>query len=591
MRFFSTLLASVLGTFVALGLLLVFGSLFVAALVASTSTTTPSVQSGSVLVMDLAGPIPDLAVDDPFLQLLDAAPNVGLKDIKAALAEAASDERIEAVWVRPRGLLAGWATLDEIRKALVEFKASGKPLYASGGDLGMREADYFLASAADSIYSAPGTFFEFNGLSLGVIFYKGLLDKLEIEPTILRAGKFKGAVEPFTRQDLSEENREQLQALVDQRYELLKRTVSGSRQLAEDEVSKFLTDDALITASQAQDAGLLDGLLYDDEIKARFKAAIDRSGELRHIGLSSYKHAASSATSNTGSRAGTIGIVYASGTITGGESAIRAGNVGSSTFEKAMRSVRENENVKAVVVRIDSPGGSATASDVMWRAVDLTAAEKPVVISMADLAASGGYWLATAGDTIVSSPQTITGSIGVFGIHFSLGRMMESKLGITSEFVATSSFADMFSGMTPLDAREKALLERAIDDTYAEFIHRVATSRNMPIERVEELAQGRIWTGQDAYDLGLADVLGGLDEAIAIAAEMADLEDGQFRLLRLPRPKTFLEELTDALMVRSRTLFGSPWEAKLSKEARLFEELVRMQGEPLARMPWDLHFR
>ncbi len=587
MRFFSVLVASVLGTLIALGLLLILGALFVIAIVASSTSTTPSVQTGSVLVLDLSGPVPELTIDDPFLNLIDARPGFGLHDIKQSLSEATSDPQIEAVWIRPQGVQAGWATLDEIRKALVEFKSSGKPLYASGGDYGMNEADYFLASAADSIYSAPGTFFEFNGLYLGVTFYKGLLDKLEIEPTILRAGKFKGAVEPFFRENLSEENREQLQALVDQWYGLLTRTIADSRKLTEEEVSQLMVEEALITASQAHEQGLLDGLFYNDEIQDRIQSAIGRSGDMRRIRLQSYKYVASSRADSRSGSAGAIGVVYASGIITGGESSTRAGNVGSSTFEKAMRSVRENDRIKAVVVRIDSPGGSATASDAMWHAVDLTAAEKPVVISMGDLAASGGYWLATAGDTIVTSPQTITGSIGVYGIHFSLGQMMESKLGITSDIVATGSFADMFSGMTPLDARERALLEGAIDETYTEFVRKVAASRSMSIERIEELAQGRIWTGQDAYELGLADVMGELDTAIVLAAEMASLEEDQYRIFRLPKPKTILEEFTDVLMVRSRMLFESPWKTKLREEARLLEELSHMQREPLARMPWD----
>ena len=594
MRFFSTLVASVLGSLIALGFVIFLGFLFLAALAAS-SDTQPVVRSGSVLVMKLSGAIPEQVSHDSFNQAFGGEAAFDLYDVTRALQKAAVDDRIDGVWLQLHGVQTNWGTLQEVRAALIAFKESGKPLIASSGEYMMAEDEYFLASVADSVFASPEAFFEFNGLYLEVMYYKGLLDKLDVEPQIIRAGKFKAAVEPFLRDDLSEENEEQLAALLESQNKVFLDAVAESRGRPATDVQHLTEDPAFITATEAYEAGLLDGLLFEDEVVDLFKKRLgkDEGAKLRQVSIDAYVNVpASDAGIQTGNE-GDIAVVYAVGTIMSGTSG--NGVVGSATFNKAMRQARENDRVKAVVLRVNSPGGSASASDAMWREIDLTAKEKPVIVSMGDLAASGGYWIATAADTIVADPQTLTGSIGVFGVLFNLGPMFDNKLGITTDNVRTSAYADMFSGMRPLSESERALLQHAIQTTYNQFLKKVADNRGLDVETVDAISQGRVWTGQQALDLGLVDVLGDLDTAIAIAAEKAGLDEGTYRTRLLPRPKTFMEELNDVLSARVSqtwlTLRASPAERTLAKQVRLLEDLIEMHGTVQARMPMEITIR
>ncbi len=588
MRFFSTLIASVFGSFIAIGLLFFVGSLIMAGFITSAvSSSELPISSESVLVLNLSGPIEEYGISDPFYEIFDTPQPRSLNQIRSVLKSAATDSDIEAVWLKPQGAIAGWPTLVEIREALLEFKKSGKPVIASAsGDFAMRESDYFLASAASSIYASPRAFFEFNGFYLSVSFYKGLLDKLNVEPTVLRVGAYKGGIEPYTREDLSSENREQLAAILQNWNELMTSTVAEARDLSQKQVANFMESGTLLSTEAAYAAGLLDGLLQSEEVEARIRDLIEiEDDDLNTVSLDRYYPSSTSNSSNSENR---IGIMIASGTIISGSSNDMNGYLGASTFQKAMKNFRNDARVKAVVLRIDSPGGSATASEAMWQAVKETSKQKPVVVSMGDLAASGGYWLATAGDTIIASPHTLTGSIGVYGMHFSIGRMLETKLGITSDEVVTSEYADMFSGMRPLRPAERAIFERSLTETYEIFLERVSENRNMTVEDVHAVAQGRIWTGQAALDAGLVDDLGNLDDAIRIAAEMANLEEGGYRLRRLPKPETLMDRYLDLLLTRIRSFLESPIEIQIREEARLLEEAVKLQGVPIARMPLEL---
>ncbi|MXZ17055.1 MAG: signal peptide peptidase SppA [Rhodothermaceae bacterium] len=587
MRFFSTLIASVLGSLIAVGVLIFLGSLIMAGIIASAvSTSEAPISSESVLVLQLSGPIQESGTADPIYDLFDMPQPQSLNQIRTALESAATDERIEAVWLKPQGAIAGWPTLLEIRQSLLEFKESGKPIVASAsGDFAMRESDYFLASVADSIYASPRAFFEFNGFYLGVSFYKGLLDKLNIEPTVLRVGSYKGGIEPYTRENLSSENRAQLTAVLENWNELMVRTIAQARDLSTEAVANLMGAGELLTTEDAHAAGLLDGLLQSEEVESRIGELTGMEGRLKTSSLSRY---APSMPRSSSSHDSTIGIIHASGTIMSGSSSDLSGILGSVSFQRDMKDFREDDDVKAVVLRIDSPGGSATASESMWQAVRETTKKKPVVISMGDLAASGGYWLATAGDTIVASPHTVTGSIGVYGMHFSIGQMLETKLGITSDHVATSDYADMFSGMRPLRPSERALFERSLNETYSTFLERVSENRDMSIEAVHEVAQGRIWTGEAALEAGLIDKLGNLDDAIALAAEMANLEEDAYRIKQLPVPETLMDQYLELFLARIKSFVESPIETQLRTEARLIEEAAQLQGTPIARLPLDI---
>ncbi len=590
MRFFSTLIASILGSFIALGLLILVGSLIMAGVVTSTvSSSELPISQESVLVLSLSGPIEEHGTYDPFYDLFDVPQPQSLSRIREALKGATTDERIEAVWLKPQGVITGWATLLEIRESLHDFKKSGKPIIASAsGDFSMREADYFLASVADSIFSAPNAFFEFNGFYLGASFYKGLFDKLNIEPTIVRVGSYKGGVEPYSREDLSAENRKQYTEILNNWDDLMIGTIAKARDMSQEDVNHLIQSGALLTTEDAYQHGLLDGLLHNEDVEALIRELTGHDDDLNTVSLDRYS--LSSNQSSSGSEA-TIGIMTASGVIISGNSRDLDGYFGASSFQKSMKDFRDNDQVKAVVLRIDSPGGSATASEAMWQSVKQTSERKPVVVSMGDIAASGGYWLATAGDTIVASPHTLTGSIGVYGVHFSIGRMLETKLGITSDHVSTSDYADMFSGMRPLRPAEQALLQRSIEDTYQKFLRRVSESQNMDADAVHEVAQGRVWTGDVAFDAGLVDILGNLDDAIRIAAEMAGLQDGEYRIKRLPKAETLLYQYLDRFLTHVRTFIESPLETQIRQEARLLSEAMKLQGIPIARMPIDLVYR
>jgi len=583
-RFFSTLIASTLGTLAAIGLVFLVGFMLFAALLATSSSPPAQVRAGSVLKVSLSGTIPELASNDPFEIYFEIGEPYDLFRLKNALEQAAEDDRIEALWLRSRGVAAPWATLQEVRDALEIFKKSGKPLIASSDEQMITERDYFLASVADDIYAAPGAFFEFNGLYAQSFFYKGALDKLGVEPTIIRAGSFKSAVEPFTRTNMSAESRSQLAALLNTHNTVLTEAIAAGRDTSSTYVESLMRDDAFITADAGHAAGLIDSLIFDEEVEKIIKDRIDASSssDLRTISLKSYIEASDNTRFGSPDA---IGIVYAIGTIISGEST-GPGTVGSTTFNEALERVRENNRVRAVVLRINSPGGSALASEAMWQEIKKTSETLPVIVSMGGLAASGGYWIATAGDTIVADPTTLTGSIGVFGMHFSVGKMMESKLGITSDQVTTGDYADMFSGFRPLRSVEQAMLESLIDGTYSDFLELVADSRDMDVEEVHKIAQGRVWTGQDAKDVGLVDVLGGLDEALAIAEEKAGLEPDSYEILRVPRPKSFLDEIEDILMARVGSVLGVTSEQ--TDLLQRVEETLRMQGVPQARLPLDI---
>lgn len=600
MRFLSTLVASTIGTLLAFGVVFLFLFLFIFAISLSTGQA-PSVTPGSVLAVEVDGPIPERISEDPFATAFAGSDRAryDLQDLKNAFQKAATDDRIDGVWLQLRQTNAAWATLDEVRDALVTFKESGKPLIASSDDFGMSEKTYFLASAADSVFAAPQASFEFNGFQITTQFFKGTLDKLDVEPEVIRAGKYKSAVEPFTRETLSEPNRTQLTALLNTQNEQFMQTVAESRGRTPDALNQLASDAALLSADQAVDAGLIDSLRYEDEVRDIIKTRLgyDADANVRTISVSRYANVPFSDAGIQTAGNGQVAVVYAEGQIISGSSEdivpiSGGGFIGSDTFGDAMEEARTSSSVNAVVVRVNSPGGSVSASEAMWRAVELTAQEKPVIVSMGDVAASGGYYISTAADTIVANPQTITGSIGVFGVLFNASGFFDNKLGITFDAVQTSPYADMFSGIEPLSDAERRLLENNIEDVYDHFLMRVANGRGMSTEEVDAVAQGRVWSGQDALRVGLVDTLGTLGDAVRIAAQKAGMGDGPYRVRTLPRMKTFLERFNEALYGQAATMWmdltTSPAERMLIEQRRVLQDLARTHGTAQARLPVDI---
>lgn len=603
MRFLSNLLASVLGTFIALGVVFLFMILMFAAMIAS-SDPTPRVRTSSVLVVNLDNAVPELTSADPFASLAGGSAAFDLLDFRGALQKAAADDRIDAVWLKFRTYQPGgsWGMLYELHSALEAFKeTSGKPIYASSDDYGMDEASYFLASVADSVFVSPGSIFEYNGFYMSGTFFARALDMLDVETQVLRTGEYKSAADQFTAVEFSPENEEQLRAYLDTMNDVFMSSVGRHRGLEEEELRRIASNDPILTAEDAHAAGLVDMLAYPDEVEARIKSrlGLDADDDLRTITMQRYARVPASEVGLGRGRDGDIAIVYARGAIVSGRSDDSpfggSSNLGADTFNDAIREAREDDAVKAVVLRIDSPGGSASASEAMRREIELTAAEKPVIVSMGSLAASGGYWIAMAGDEIFATPTTITGSIGVIGMLFDISGFLENKLGVTYDVVRTSPYADFMSGMRSLNPQEEEVMQAFIDTTYSAFLNLVATSRNMDVARVGELAQGRIWSGRDAAELGLIDGVGNIGLAIERAAERAELESGTYSLRVLPRPKTVIEMLSEGFAVEAQTALSYLTTSRQQREIMATlsgaRSMLREATGVQARMPLQLEVR
>ncbi len=464
MRFLSTLAASVVGTLLALGLVVFFFVFFFFALSLSADQA-PSVQPGSVLTVPLQGSIPERTTDDPFRRAFGGEPAYDLRDLQASLQKARSDSRIEAVWLRLQGVSAGWATLEEVRQAVLRTRESGVPVFASSDEFGMSEKGYFVASAADSVFTAPQSPFEYNGFATILSFFDGTFERLDAEPQLIRAGKYKSAGEPFIRKDLSEPNRRQVTALLETVNARFMEAIAEARGRSVEALDALAQEDAFLSAERAVEEGLLDGLRYEDEVRDRLRSVVgaDETDDLTTVSIDAYQRVSAASAGQSFTGTGRVDIVYAEGNIVTGSTDDQAPfggaqALGSTDLARALETARTTPSTKAVVVRVNSPGGSAAASEAMWRAVSRTAAEKPVIVSMGDVAASGGYYLAAGADSIMADPTTTTGSIGVFGLLVNAEGFFEEKLGVTFDGVRTSPYADLTSSTKPLSPDERRLL-------------------------------------------------------------------------------------------------------------------------------------
>ncbi len=584
MKFFSTLFASLLGTLIAFAIVAFFGTLFIVALL-STSDAKPTVRGNSILVMKVDGAYPEVASTSPLDQLLGDNTSVSAHDIKRAILHAKDDRKIEGLWLNLENSGFSWTYAMEIRDAIASFRESGKPVYASGGETMINEGLYYLGSAADSIFASPQAGFEFNGFYLASEFYKGLLDKLDVDAQIVRAGQFKSAVEQYSRNALSEPARYQLNELLADIESDFLNTVGSARNLSTQEVKQLYSGSPILTASRAHQNGLLDDLLYVDEVEALFKQRLnlDADADVRTIDLDDY---AATVPNRRGSD-GTIAVVYADGTIVSGTSTPQ-GQIGAEEFNKSLGRAVDRSDVDAIVVRINSPGGSAPASDAMRHAIALASEEKPVVVSMANVAASGGYWMAMAADSIFASPLSITGSIGVYSLFLDVGGFFENKLGVTNDIIRTNSYADMYSGLRPLTDSEKQAMQESVDSTYQSFLRLVAENRKMQTTEVHELAQGRVWSGVDAESNGLVDGLGSLDDAVNAAADLAGI--GQDVTVReYSAPDSWMSNLSRSLI--SLKSWATPNLQGTLPDFTAIEELLESQREVQARMLLDVDLR
>lgn len=583
MKLFKTFLAGVLAFLVGSFLSLFFWLFLIgmiAGMAASIGGNNVSIHPGSILKIDLAERIADAPSTDPTanfdLLSMRPTPQLSLMEALRAIEAAKNDDRIAGIYLRPNGGggIAGSAIVEELRAAIVDFKQSGKFVVAYNESY--TQGQYYLASAADSIYLQPQGGMEWSGLSMRMMFYKGLMDKLDLKAEVFRptACKYKSAVEPYILNKMSDANRQQMQQLINSLWKTLASDVAASRGLSFETLNRMADKLEATLPEEALEKGLVDALIYEDQMDDVFASLgveADPDGRYNYISLGAY---ASQVPADLRFKAPQVAVAYADGGIVDGSSS--NGSVGGNSLAEKLADLREDDQVKAVVLRVNSPGGSALASDVVWREMELLKAEKPVVVSMGSYAASGGYYISCPADVIVADKMTLTGSIGVFGMYIDPIAALKNKLGVTIDGVKSNASAGMGT-MAPLTPLERAAIMRSVDKVYETFTTYVAEGRNLPLEQVLEIAGGRVWTGEDALGIGLIDSYGGLDAAIAIAAEKAAISD-DYRIVEAIDEPTGLAAILASLNIRIRAALRDPATETLATEYRRMCEALSQQG-------------
>ena len=530
----STIVGMVLAVFV---IVLLFIGIVSVSISSLNNDKEVTVKENSILKINLAElSVVERTSENPFKGLNfsgDLPKTIELKQVLDNIEKAKKDENIKAIYINTPYASAGISQIEEIRNKLLEFKQTGKPIIAYSEVY--NQAAYYLSSVANKIYLTPEGIVELKGLSASIMFYKGLLNKLDIDVQIIRHGKFKGAVEPFVLDKMSLANREQMQLLLNSFADNIMDSIANQRGLTLTQVQKHANTLILENAKSCVDYNYVDALLYQDQLEDTLRA-LAGAEKLSIVTLSKYTNVKEEKKDISRNK---IAIIYATGSINSGKGDMKS--IGSASTSAAIKKARKDKNVRAIVLRINSPGGSALASDVIWRETILAKDEKPLVVSMGDYAASGGYYIACAADSIVANPTTLTGSIGVFGMIPNLSEFYKNKLGITIDTVNTSKYADMGTNR-PLSSFEKNKLQKSVSDMYTGFITKVGEGRNMSTAEVNEIGQGRVWTGYDAKEIGLIDTYGGLEKAIDIAAYLAKVED--YRIISLPKKKNPLEDFS-----------------------------------------------
>ena len=516
-------------------LALAFGAGIIGALATTEKAVVPS---ESVLVLDVSALVQEQPRElGPSITSFSLEPQPGLYEMVYALRKAANDEKIKGIYLTGGASVNGIATIGEIRDALEEFKKSQKFIWA--------QADYYygngyeLASVADSIFMNPAGMLIWNGMGVQTVFIKDLLDKVGVEPVVFYAGDYKSATEMFRLDKMSGPNREQMTEFIHDLYLQTLENVGSARSIDTVTLHQLAENLSVNSASDAVKYGLADFVGYDDQLKKQMaeKLGVEKAEDLSFVTMSEYLENFSL---NEGKKGGgRIALLIAEGEIVDG--AGQEGQIGSSAFRKEIEKLRNNEDIKAVVLRVNSPGGSALASEVIWRELSLLKSKKPLVVSMGDYAASGGYYISCMADSIFAQPGTLTGSVGVFSLMFDARELLNQKLGITTDEVNTTSNAQLGNPFVEMNAKSKAFMQNSVDSIYQRFLTRVADGRRISVARADSLGKGRIWSGKDAVQNGLADKLGGIDAAIKAAAAMAKLDN--YRVSVYPPVVPFLEKI------------------------------------------------
>ena len=581
--FIGTLIALVINFFIKVGVI----SSMISKLSKTEAETSATVKPNSVLYMKLDYDIPDRTVDNPFGNLdfssMESKDATGMNDILRNIENAKTDPNIKGIYLDLSNIPTSIATLQEIRNKLIEFKESGKFIVTYGETYG--QSAYYMASVADKIFINPEGMLDLHGMASQIMFYKHLFDKLDIEMQIVRGpnNRFKSAVEPYFLDKMSEANREQMDKLLGTVWGQILQGISQSRNISVEQLNQIADNlETMFDAKKALEYGLVDNLYYKDQVIDELKGLTGSNKSINAIGNASYAKSYKDKNSSKNE----VAIIYASGQINDGKGDETTA-IYSENLSKIIRKAREDESVKAVVLRVNSPGGSALASAVIGRELDLTKEVKPVIVSMGNYAASGGYWISANADYIFADPTTITGSIGVFGTIPNLQGFMNNKVGLTFDVAKTNENADFGNTTQPLTEFQYSKLQEMVVKTYDDFTKRVAEGRGLRQTYVDSIGQGRVWAGADAIGLGLVDQLGDMEDAIAYAAQKANVAD-DFKVVELPKSKDFFTRLMESMNEKDK--IDIAMKQKLGVYYDYFQSLENLQKCTgiQARLPFDM---
>lgn len=589
-QFFKYVLATFVGLLVfwIIGMV-IFGGFIAGSISSSMKKDQVEIAANSILHLKLNMPVNDRPYHDEdffgsFIPV-DVSGNLGLKPVVEAIEKAKTDKEIRGIYLDLNALPSGFANLSSLQDALRDFKTTDKFIVANSRI--MTQKAYALASVADEIYLHPEGYFDFKGLSAQITFIKGTLDKLGIEPLIFYAGKFKSATEPLRRTNMSEANKLQTKEFIEDIYGNYIASISENRGIPVETLRDIADNMKVRSTEDAVELNLVDGLKYDDEITHILKSKIGLSedDELELVSLQDYSKSRGIDATGKFGRDNRIALVYAEGAIVMGDSET-PDQIHGDEYLKMLQKIRKNDKIKALVLRINSPGGSAFASDLIWREIELIKEKMPVVVSMGNYAASGGYYIACNADKIYAQENTITGSIGVFAVLLNMRKTLENKLGITTDGVSTGKFSDFPNLAKEWSAEEKAIVQAQVDEIYNDFVEKVAEGRDLHFEQVNEIAQGRVWSGEDALEIGLVDEIGTLDDAIAYAVSLAKVDD--YNLSVYPKPKSEFERIMEMFDIETMA------QKKMQKQLGVFGETftylqsINQMRQPQMKLPYQL---
>ncbi len=592
LQFFKFTFASMLGLLLAflIGIFIIIG-------IAGSAKDTPTIEDNSVLHLKLNSPITERSSENPLedldLPISTGAPtSLGLIEILQGIKDAKEDAKIKGIYLNSKTVGAGFAALQEIRDALIDFKKSGKFIVAYAEYYS--EGAYYLASVADKIYLNPQGMMELNGLSSEVTFIKGTLEKLEVKPMIFKVGDFKSAVEPLFLDKMSDPNRAQVTSYLNSVYDFYLKNVAISRAIDLKDLTILSDSMTIRTPEDALKYKLITHLGYEDEVEDEIKKTLKLTEKQKIISVSINKYIKSQSEKTRSIAPNRVAVLVADGEIVDGKG--EKGEIGTELAEE-LRKLRKDDKVKAIVLRINSPGGSALTSDIIWREVLLTKKVKPIIASMSNVAASGGYYIAMACDTIVAQPNTITGSIGVFGILFNAEGLLKNKIGVTTDRVSTGFYSDLGNPTHAMSETEGKIIQNSVERIYEDFTSKAAKGRRMTQDDLKKVASGRVWTGAQGKENGLVDVLGDFNTAIQIAAKKAKIEK-DFSLRYYPAKKDFFQTLFNKSTETKAEISSNAIQSAMKKEMgeelyqqyQTIQKLKNMKGVQM-RMPFDLNIK